>query len=85
MRVVPFCLRCRTPWRTGLLETAEGDAVTCRTCLPRSVCKFRHAAVVPVAEPHLLSLVVHVFLIEDTRMCDEAIEQILMHAREIIN
>ena len=83
--IVPFCLGIVTPRRTALLHTAESLSVTGRAHLARRIGVFLKTAVVPVAEPHLLSLAIHIFLIENAGMGDKAVESIFVDTCKVIN
>ena len=73
------------PRRAGLLDAAECLAVAARTLLAGGVGIFRKSAVVEVREPKFLCLVVHVLLVEDSGVGDEAVIDIAVDSGHVID
>ena len=81
---MPLRLGKVAPRRSSLLHASEGDSVTPRSDLTGSVLVLGKASVVPVGEPHFLGLIVHVLLVEDTRMGYETVIGVAVDAGEVV-
>ena len=74
------------PGRAGLLQAAKGDTVAGGPHLPFLVGVFvGNAAIVPVGEPHFFRSHVHVLLVEDTGVRDEAVVHIPVDTGQVVN